>query len=368
MVDIIDLFCGAGGLSLGAVQAGFTPRLAVDVDPVLGDGHRRNHPACKLLIGDLAQREALELKELSGAQGRLSGVIRGPPCQGFSSIGKRRSDDPRNMLLHRFFHLVEELKPKFFLMENVPGLLLDDGTRVLNTAISALKHPYVILDPIVLDAADYGAATTRKRLVVLGYDPSDIDRIQVADLLAAKSAVRYTVRDAIAGLPGPAVSDVLRIDQSGLDNPYVQMLNEYVRPELLCSPKEIDSRKELTSGFQLTRHTQEVVDRFAKVQPGGKDPVSRYVRLSWERPANVLRAGTGADRGSFQAARPIHPSEHRVITVREAARIQGFPDWYDFHGTKWHSHRMIGNSVSPPFARVLLSVVASRMDMGKQIC
>lgn len=363
MTDIVDLFCGAGGLSLGAAQAGFTPRLAVDVDPVLSSAHCRNHPRCDLVVGDLAVMEAADLIGRLGGPGRLSGVIGGPPCQGFSSIGKRRPNDPRNFLLRSFFSLVESLRPKFFLMENVPGLLLDDGPHVLQSAIAALRHPYVVLEPIVLNAADFGSATTRKRLVVFGYDPSDVDPFTMNDLVSAKSLTKYTVHDAISDLPGPTFSGNAVLPEPRKVSDYVLKLNSSIRLAREDEAKRGFGDHEVVSGFQATRHSNEVVDRFSQVSQGGKDPVSRYTRLSWDRPANVLRAGTGSDRGSFQAARPIHPEEHRVITVREAARIQGFPDWYEFHDTKWHSHRMIGNSVSPPFARALLSVVATRTSM-----
>ena len=101
------------------------------------------------------------------------------------------------------------------------------------------------------------------------------------------------------------------------------------------------------TGFQPTEHAPQTIKRFSETEPGKQETVSRYYRLAWDRTAPTLRAGTGSDRGSYQAARPIHPEEPRVITVREAARLQGFPDWFMFHPTKWHSHRMIGNSVSP---------------------
>jgi DNA (cytosine-5)-methyltransferase 1 len=116
-----------------------------------------------------------------------------------------------------------------------------------------------------------------------------------------------------------------------------------------------------TTGHRKTPHKPNIVERFAAVPEGGKDLIGRHPRLSWVGQCPTLRAGTGAELGSFQAVRPLHPEEPRVITVREAARLQGFPDRFLFHPTVWHSFRMIGNSVSPIAAEALLSVVRSKI-------
>jgi DNA (cytosine-5)-methyltransferase 1 len=117
------------------------------------------------------------------------------------------------------------------------------------------------------------------------------------------------------------------------------------------------------TGNQRTHHTADVVKRFRKLRPLEVDPVGRYPRLSWNNQCPALRAGTGADHGSHQAVRPIHPTEPRVITVREAARLQGFSDGFWFHPTIWHSFRMIGNSVSPMISQTLFSLIASRIGL-----
>ena len=109
-----------------------------------------------------------------------------------------------------------------------------------------------------------------------------------------------------------------------------------------------------------------VIRRFEDTGAGSTERVSRYPRLDWDSQCATLRAGTGPERGSFQAARPIHPVEPRVITIREAARLQGFPDWFVFHPTIWHSFRMIGNSVSPIVSHALLRVIAENTDMRSE--
>ena len=115
--------------------------------------------------------------------------------------------------------------------------------------------------------------------------------------------------------------------------------------------------KNEVSGCLGTRHAKRLIDRYSEIKPGETDPISKSRRLKSDGFCPTLRAGTGSDKGSFQAVRPLHPTENRVITPREAARLQGFPDWFQFHPTKWHSFRQIGNSVSPILAEHILSVI-----------
>jgi DNA (cytosine-5)-methyltransferase 1 len=121
-------------------------------------------------------------------------------------------------------------------------------------------------------------------------------------------------------------------------------------------------QKAQITGFKPTAHTSVVRRRFDRLAQGSTDAISRYPRLCWDAPCPTLRAGTGPERGSYQAVRPVHPEQPRVITVREAARLQGFPDWFQFHATQWHSFRMIGNSVSPMLASGILRLLKDRVE------
>lgn len=118
----------------------------------------------------------------------------------------------------------------------------------------------------------------------------------------------------------------------------------------------------IVSGNYETKHTNLVAQRYASIKPGKSDKISKSKRLEWEGFCPTLRAGTGSDRGSYQAVRPLHPKMGRVITVREAARLQGFPDWFLFHPTKWHSSRMIGNSVPPLLSQAILKILKSKIS------
>jgi len=279
-------------------------------------------------------------------------------------MGRRLADDPRNKLLISFFEHVAVLRPRFFLMENVPGLLEKSNRDTLDSALGILPQDYKVLEPMILDAADYGSATSRPRLVVIGYDRNELDDMREQEF-AGRMKLKLTVHDAIADLPGPSSRlEWLSYRQGVTPTKYGARLRRMPRADL-GSARAIDYLQNgQLNGFQTTVHTKAVERRFAMLQPGQRDQISKYPRLSWDRPAFVLRAGTGSEKGSFQAARPVHPDQPRVITVREAARIQGFPDWFQFHPTKWHSHRMIGNSVSPVFAEGILRIVLSKMGLA----
>ncbi|WP_084418461.1 DNA cytosine methyltransferase [Henriciella litoralis] len=358
---ILDLFCGCGGLSLGAHYAGFASHVAIDVDSTLSSAYRANFPRTNVLTGDLASISPRDFRHFFGKEGPI-GVIGGPPCQGFSSIGKRDNSDPRNSLLIKYFEVVQELQPKFFVMENVPGLLLPNSRHFLDTGLNLVADAYSIVGPITLNASNYGAATDRKRIIIIGYKSEYMNPLDTHVLIAAAASAPHTTKDAIYDLGEPSnESDWQSYAENSEISSYAQSLRSRA-PSGLGDRSFVERQKiGLVSGFSSTRHSSLVVSRFSNTKQGEKESVSRFKRLAWNKPANVLRAGTGADKGSFQSARPIHPDQPRVITVREAARIQGFPDWFSFHPTKWHSHRMIGNSVPPPFSHFLFKIIAERI-------
>jgi DNA (cytosine-5)-methyltransferase 1 len=245
-------------------------------------------------------------------------------------------------------------------MENVPGITAPPAKQNLDREISLLKG-YDVVGPLTLDAFDFGAPTRRRRVVVIGYDPSSVEHVTEDDVRSLCDAKRRTVRDAIRDLPEPSSALSGRYRKVGKPSDYAVWARS-LPPNYLGSPTaRARTSFGIVTGIQMTRHTPEVISRFRGVQQGATEPISRCTRLHWNRPAPTLRAGTGPERGSFQSVRPIHPSVPRVISVREAARLQGFPDWFDFHETKWHSFRMIGNSVSPIMAEALLKLVLCKL-------
>jgi DNA (cytosine-5)-methyltransferase 1 len=346
---VIDLFCGCGGFSLGAHAVGLGPVAAFDVDPVLSSSYAANHPRSKLHLADLAVTTGHDIRREVGSS--IDGILGGPPCQPFSDIGHRSLEDPRRSLLGHFFRLVAELRPAFFVLENVRGLGYADAKPVLDSGLQRLPGTYEVVGPVILDAADFGAATRRPRLFVFGYQPSRFDRLRVSDFDRVKSQPA-TVREAIGDL-----SLAARIGEvDGLD---VWRLSRRAKPSRYAS--QLRATDSTFTSHRKTTHTAQVTQRFEKIEQGTVDPIGRHPRLAWEGQCPTLRAGTGKDRGSYQSVRPIHPVEPRVITVREAARLQGFPDSFRFHRTVWHSFRMIGNSVSPFVSKALFTLIAKRL-------
>ena len=362
--SVIDLFAGVGGLSLGAARAGFAVAGAVERDRLALGTHKLNFPNTKHLQRDVRRlRGEWLVGELGIGRGQLAGLIGGPPCQGFSEIGLRAETDPRNGLFLHFFRLVAECRPAFFVAENVPGILRERNARVRDRALATVPAKYTLIKPFVVRASDYGVPTTRTRVFFVGYDPDRVADLTPEMFLPKPGIDDVRVGDALVHLPRIR-ADWQTEEQSWravgeLEN------SQFSRRVTDFAPHGVGDKESLAlykkhryaSGFLGTLHSRTTIRRFAELAPGQSDSVSKCVRLDREGYCPTLRAGTGSDRGSYQAIRPVHPTSPRVIAPREAARLQGFPDWFQFHPTKWHSFRQIGNSVSPIVAERILKVL-----------
>lgn len=368
----IDLYAGAGGLSFGAERAGFDVVAAAEFDPVHALVHRYNMPNTPVLCRDLGEgtpeqvaNEIVALARVGLVQhGRaneelsIDAIIGGPPCQGFSVGGVRDLTDERNNQLLRFVDLVVAIQPKVFCLENVAGLLEPRFKELREEAVRRLTIDggYVLNGfENIVNAVDYGVPQSRRRVIVMG------SREGSAPTLEAPHSERVTVADAFAGLPELAkyrrllASDEVQLDEEdlagllGADSLYAKgLVGVTVDPVDMSVPRRYDPG--VLTGSLRTVHTQKTVQRFARTPQGEAEKVSRLFRLSPSGQARTLRAGTGTDRGSHTSPRPIHPFKNRVITVREAARLHGYPDWFRFNTTNWHGHRQVGNSVPPPLA------------------
>jgi DNA (cytosine-5)-methyltransferase 1 len=363
---IVDVFSGCGGFGLGAELAGFQSAIAVDIDPTLQSAYALNFPRTKTLQQDITTMEASAWRFLLGKT-KIDGLIGGPPCQGFSRIGKNDKSDPRRTLVGHFFRTVNLLQPRFFVMENVEGLLDAGNREALDSAIDTVSGNYTILNPTIVDASRFGAPTKRKRVIIIGYQKSNMDPILEADILNIHLPPT-NVRQAIRDLPQPTTGTQGE-QEYGWATYATGNASNYAKKMRLPPPRGLGTElsrgmlaSNCVSGCLDTKHSDSVVKRFCRTEPGKVEPISRYPRLDWFGLCPTLRAGTGSDRGNYQAMRPLHPEQPRVITVREAARLQGFPDWFLFHRTKHHSFRMIGNSVSPIVAEKMLSLIKGRLS------
>lgn len=369
----VDLFAGAGGLSLGLEQAGFEIAASVEFDPIHAAVHEFNFPYGKTFAADVSKITGKQIREESEIGDReIHLVAGGPPCQGISMIGRRAIDDPRNALLKEFIRVVLELKPRYFLMENVAGLMVGGHRQLVDEVVEMVEADgeYRVVAPIkVLQAADYGSPQSRRRVFVMGarkdvalpsYPEATHTPRTIKGVVPKGSALPLgpSVLEALGDLPdADQFPELLHDDNTsgvtyGKPSDYAAKLrgskkdpSDYSRPR----PRLAD---ELTSSAR-TVHTKKSIDRFASAEPGTTETVSRFLRLHPDGLCNTLRAGTASDRGAYTAPRPIHPVHPRVITVREAARLHGYPDWFRFHVTKWNGFREIGNSVPARLGRAV---------------
>lgn len=391
----VDLFSGAGGLSLGFEQAGFDVVAAVEYDPIAAAVHKFNFPRTEVVCADVATlggktvadaaRRGWAAHHRTEWDGTLDVVIGGPPCQGFSLIGRRAFDDARNQLVFHFARIVGWLKPRYFVMENVPGMKSvmagesEDALPLLDLLIEEFQSfGYNVLPPKTLNAYNFGVPQDRARLILTGYrsgeecpdypPQSTVGRTRQGQPLQVAgsnpSALCPTVWDAIGDLPNAnRYRQLLTSDELGLSDRVRERMDTsasaYVRALRGIDPDPSDlswkrhwESSLLTSSLR-TIHAPEVVSRFAATPQGRPEQRSRLFRLHPNGVSSTLRAGTHYERGSFNAPRPIHPTEPRVITVREAARLHSYPDWFRLNWTKWHGFREIGNSLPPRVGRAV---------------
>ncbi len=361
---VIDLFAGAGGLSLGFEQAGFDVAAAVEIDPIHCAVHHHNFPYSKTICRSVVGLSGRELRTLAGLGDRdIDAVCGGAPCQGFSTIGKRALDDPRNGLVAHFCRLVRELHPRYAVFENVRGLTLGAHKAFLDEIIEALTQcGYSVAQPYrVLNAAEHGVPQDRKRLFLIAA------RLGQALPGYPKPMPKVSVEQALGDLPDADNFDEL-LDSDhvsaalGRRSAYAARLRgERDDASDFSHPRHWNPK--LLTASTRTAHTELSRTRFMATAPGKIEPISRFLKLDPQGVCNTLRAGTDSARGAFTSPRPIHPTRPRVITVREAARLHSYPDWFRFHATKWHGFRQIGNSVPPLLGRAVAAQLIDAMGV-----
>ncbi len=336
--NVVDLFAGAGGFSLGARNAGAQVTFAVEFDKFAAATYRKNF--CEIGDTTLYTEDILKLDPETLAKAHFANgtecdlLLGGPPCQGFSThrIKDAGVGDPRNTLIYRYFDFVRTLRPKAFLMENVPGLLWPRHSDYLRKFYElGAQEGYTLLDPVTLDARDFGVPQRRKRVFILGLREKDC----VADLEWPPSPTHnetsvdpaqkwVSCKDAF--LPAPA---------SDPNDLHMRHNDELIRA-FKRTPSNGGSRRD--SGRTLPCH---------KNHDGHKDV---YGRIDSRKPAPTMTtACINPSKGRF-----VHPTEHHGITVRQAARIQSFPDSFVFEGGLTAAGKQIGNAVPVKMAEFLI--------------
>lgn len=308
--------------------------------------------------------------------------------------------DSRNRLVFAFARIVGILQPKYFAMENVPAIrhatnllpgneeaVAPEPGSLLNSLVREFDGlGYDICQEDILNACDYGVPQDRRRFVLLGVRrgledadlPSPRVRPKPKRTGASLSGVRArrteglpsgpSVRAAIGDLPNADLFDELLIaDETRISSPEAATLTHFATA-MRCIDRDQGDYSyartwdpELLTSSRRTQHSPETIRRFKGTDPGASEPVSRFYRLDPDGLCGTLRAGTGYERGSFSAPRPIHYAFPRVITVREAARLHSYPDWFRFHSTKWHGFRQVGNSIPPLLGRAIGAKIAEAL-------
>lgn len=352
---VVDLFCGAGGLSEGLRQAGFDPRVAVDFDPNAIATYKANHPETETILGNVENVTGEQIKRLAGSDD-IDLIAGGPSCQGFSTHGKRIQDDPRNFLFKHFVRLVDEVRPKMFLMENVRGMLTYSKGYFKKQIEEAFEEIGYRTRFTQVCAADYGVPQMRHRVLFIGTRIDDIELsfprpTHGAEDLGLKPYV--TVQEALSDLPlmaGDYKADT-RNYLSGPQNDYQRYarrgsgktLTMHVANRLSEQAQAIANVVQQGQGLRSVS-PDVLPDRFKKMRTIGngalrRDCTTLYYRLNPSRPSYTITCYyRNIASGPF-----LHPWEDRSLSHREAARLMSFPDSYRFMGANFT--RQIGNAV-----------------------
>lgn len=327
--NAVSVFSGGGGLDLGAAWADFHVKFSSDVESTHCETIEYNFSDCSTLCTEVEDLTKDKIVKKIGSV-KIDLLIGGPPCQAFSILGKRQSiNDPRGMLIYDYARLVNELKPEAFIFENVPGLLTvnngDDWKDFLNhLEFGETKYKLFVKS---LNAADFGIPQIRQRIFIVGFKD----------------------KKAEFDFPVPTHQKEKQSDSAdsseGDDNFWL--------PARLALENLKGKRN-----HRIRIHGERVKERYKKVIPGEKDKVDHTARIHPDKPAGTVLVGSKSGGG-----RPhIHPKLPRHITVREAARLQSFPDWYFFTGTDTWQYRAVGNAVPPLLGRAICLEIAKTLE------
>jgi DNA (cytosine-5)-methyltransferase 1 len=342
VLNCVDLFAGAGGFSLAAKEAGIRVEAAVELNPKACETYRRNlvrRNGTRLYEDDILRLEPSSLTRHHFSSGKQCDIILGgPPCQGFSVHRTKGAgvDDPRNKLIHRYFDYVRELRPKLFLMENVPGILWDRHKNFLREFYqSGAQAGYDIQPPLILDARDYGIPQRRRRVFILGIrDDIDLD---------------------LSWPPAPTHGDVNSIRENPGLRPWVPAASVFTLPTDPNDPNDVHMNHsalliEVFRSTPLNGGSRAQSVRVLKCHEGHDGHKDVYGRIDPSEPGPTMTtACINPSKGRF-----VHPTRHHGITVRQAARFQTFPDTFIFEGGLMGAGEQIGNAVPVALGKALL--------------
>lgn len=342
---VIDLFAGVGGLSLGFEKQGFKVLIANEYDKSIAKSYAENHKETKVIIGDIT---SLDLNKTFGHYiGKVDVVIGGPPCQGFSQKGQRKTIlDNRNFLFKYYIAIVELVNPKYFVMENVPNLFTAENGYFLNEIIEMFTRLGYTLEHKILNAADYGVPQNRRRAIIIGKKGKSVPKIP------KPTCTTTTIWDAISDLA---------YYESGEGNE----IQKYKNPPSSIYETILREDSKILYNHVATKHSSTTLKRLSMIPPNAgkevlpKDQITKSIYSgTWTRMRKDEISTTITTRfDTPSSGKFTHPFLNRAITVREAARIQSFPDTYRFIGSKSSQMKQVGNAVPPLLAAAIAKVI-----------
>jgi DNA (cytosine-5)-methyltransferase 1 len=336
----LDLFCGIGGLSLGLERAGFEPVGGIDLWEEARATFERNHPACRFLLADVTKTAVADIERQFGVRAAdIDIVAGGPPCQGFSTVGKRNAADPRNGLWRRFRDLVAEVRPAYVLIENVEGMLVMQSGKVRDAVLDSFAEIGYHMKCKLLRAADYGVPQLRKRAFFLGW----LEDLAEPHFPRPLGEPYVTVADAIFDLPPLRASETKAA---------------YEAPPLTAYQAARRKGGTVLYNHEAANHPKSLVEVLRYIPDGGNrksipdhaQPKSgfhnSYARLASWKPAIAVTSNMRKP----SSARATHPTQHRGLTVREGLRLQSFDDDFVVLGSRTSQYLQVGNAVPPLLA------------------
>lgn len=344
-MKVADLFAGVGGLSQGFIKAGFKISLAVEYDKSIAKAYKLNHTTTDVYNEDICQ---LDFNEVHLKHPNIDVVIGGPPCQGFSQKGKRlKLDDPRNFLFRRFVEFVKEFKPKYFVLENVPNIITTADGFFKNQIIDAFQNLGYTVSCGVLCALDFGIPQDRKRAIfigVLGKTPIE---------LPSPNGEKCNIMEAIYDLPFLKSGEGTEV-------------SHYDKQPSSDYQKKLRGDVSILHNHVATKHSKAALSKLALIPKGkGKEVLPKELLTksiysgTWCRLLEDGYAPTITTRfDTPSSGRFTHPILDRCLTVREAARIQSFPDSFVFYGNRTSQMKQVGNAVPPLLAFEIAKVIA----------
>jgi DNA (cytosine-5-)-methyltransferase len=349
--NVLDLFAGVGGLSLGFEQAGFNTLVANEFDESIAAAYKKNHPTTTMIVGDITSLD-LE-KEFGTLKGQIKIIIGGPPCQGYSQKGSRKSiNDERNFLFKYFVKVVELVSPEYFVMENVPNLLTAEKGYFKKELVELFDNLGYSLAMDVVDSSMLGVPQKRKRAIIIGKK--------------GDKAVDFKLKNVDSVTIWDAISDLAFLNSGEGDEK-----QNYRLPALTKYQEEMRFKSNILYNHKATNHSKIALERLRMIPENSgkvalpKEHLTKSIYSgTWERMVKTEQAVTITTRfDTPSSGKFTHPFLHRAITVREAARLQSFPDDFIFYGTKTSQMKQVGNAVPPKLANAIAELIKKDMEI-----